>query len=264
MAQHTAEEFTVFKWNVTGDELKQFKNAKYKKTFFSPKFNTIGGVWSLAICPNGLLEEGTAYMFIQCHSHDRMKKKLKVCHYVDISQVNHSEITFDGTTFEGGIVPCKSPFQMKNIRSKSALSIEVTLWREESIDQEWREYFITETNRMTPLLSRSKLSVYHFTTQQFRKDNLKLKAILNGIASYCSLRMSQKDEEINKLQSSVTDQKVRNDALSDQVNVLSHERDGLKAEKENLKHHAEVMTTEFETEKQSYESRVQQHKQEIE
>eukprot|EP01083_Nonionella_stella_P123092 370688_1 len=72
---------------------------------------------------------------------------------------------------------------------------------------------------------------------------------------------TKKQEDIATLQSCVSDQKARNDALNDQVNGLSHELDGLKAEKENLKH---AMKTDFETETQSYESKVQQYKQEIE
>eukprot|EP01083_Nonionella_stella_P250051 863996_1 len=60
---------------------------------------------------------------------------------------------------------------------------------------------------------------------------------------------TKKQEDIATLQSCVSDQKARNDALNDQVNVLSHERDGLKAEKENLKHQMDDLQRHFENEK---------------
>eukprot|EP01083_Nonionella_stella_P123093 370691_1 len=89
-------------------------------------------------------------------------------------------------------------------------------------------------------------------------------AALNKTIDTLTADIGQKSDEFTKLQTSISDQKARNNALSDQINVLSHELEGLKAEKETLKQQAQVMTTEFETEKQSYESRVQQYEQEVE
>eukprot|EP01083_Nonionella_stella_P301770 1037211_1 len=49
----TQSEHGFIQWKITGDLLNQWKNAKYKKYFTSPHFNTMGGEWHFTIAPNG-------------------------------------------------------------------------------------------------------------------------------------------------------------------------------------------------------------------
>eukprot|EP01083_Nonionella_stella_P301772 1037215_1 len=64
----TQSEHGFIQWKITGDLLNQWKNAKYKKYFTSPHFNTMGGEWRFTIVPNGWTREGIGHLEITCKS----------------------------------------------------------------------------------------------------------------------------------------------------------------------------------------------------
>eukprot|EP01083_Nonionella_stella_P109945 321255_1 len=174
-----------FEWKVSNYLLQKWKNAKPEQIFVSPKFDTIGGEWRMEIYPNGIeLSEGTAALCIGCyksnHSND---EELNVCYYVDVIPFD-SQIDLDGNTIDtkmdvqSQFIVCDSPFLLKDIQNESSITIGVKLWQLESIDQyetqflsnlysnkmqspiEWRQYFITETHRVSIWLLRLGLSQY--------------------------------------------------------------------------------------------------------
>eukprot|EP01083_Nonionella_stella_P152877 490490_1 len=58
-----SDENTYFEWKVSNHLIQQWKNAKYKKPFYSPSFNAIGAELYFGICPNGWKKEGTARLY---------------------------------------------------------------------------------------------------------------------------------------------------------------------------------------------------------
>eukprot|EP01083_Nonionella_stella_P136096 413947_1 len=196
---NVSEGTSYFEWNVTNRLLRQWKEAKYKQVFFSPRFDAIGGVWYFGIYPNGKTTEGEAYLYIWCQS--LTSDQMNVCH---VTQSNNSQMHLDGHTIKkGGSFACKSPFQHKNILNEASVTIGTKLFAKESIDnaearfisklyankaqspKEWTEYFITESNRAMALLSRLGLGHYGsilaanacFTMKQLRDSVCDLKGI---------------------------------------------------------------------------------------
>eukprot|EP01083_Nonionella_stella_P007907 22755_1 len=84
----------VFEWKINGDLMEQFKNAQYKKAFFSPHFKAIGCKWYFAIMPNGWDTEGTAKFYIVCNSIE--SNEVNVSYYVDGPSLEYSQMNCDG------------------------------------------------------------------------------------------------------------------------------------------------------------------------
>eukprot|EP01083_Nonionella_stella_P152873 490486_1 len=57
-----SDENTYFEWKVSNYLIQQWKSAKYKKVFFSPRFNAMGFELYFGICPNGWSKEGSALL----------------------------------------------------------------------------------------------------------------------------------------------------------------------------------------------------------
>eukprot|EP01083_Nonionella_stella_P301771 1037212_1 len=172
----TQSEHGFIQWKITGDLLNQWKNAKYKKYFTSPHFNTMGGEWHFTIAPNGWDTEGIGHLQIDCDSIESGQEELILSYYVEIMSLNHSQINRNGNTFKKD--KCRvlnPPFKHKEIQNKSSITFGIRLWANKSIDKaesqflsalysqspkEWREYFITRTNRVTTLLSAVGMEQY--------------------------------------------------------------------------------------------------------
>eukprot|EP01083_Nonionella_stella_P301769 1037210_1 len=88
----TQSEHGFIQWKITGDLLNQFKNAKYKKVFWSPTFKAIGGEWRFGIYPNGKTTEGNARLFIFCKS---IEDELILSYYVDSIGLDYSQINIE-------------------------------------------------------------------------------------------------------------------------------------------------------------------------
>eukprot|EP01083_Nonionella_stella_P044382 119493_1 len=126
------------------------------------------GEWHFTIAPNGFSTEGIGHLQITCNSIESGQEELILSYYVEIMSLNHSQNNFDGNTFKKGkALKLKSPFKHKDIKNASSITIGIKLWANEWIDKvesqflsalysqspkEWREYFITRTNRVTTLL----------------------------------------------------------------------------------------------------------------
>eukprot|EP01083_Nonionella_stella_P114495 338604_1 len=87
---------TYFEWKVNNYWMQKWKNAKYKKAFFSPKFNAIGGEWYFAIYPNGNATEGIAFIELYCASIECKEKELNVSYYVDSVSLEYSQTNCSG------------------------------------------------------------------------------------------------------------------------------------------------------------------------
>eukprot|EP01083_Nonionella_stella_P249898 863609_1 len=112
-----SEANTYFEWKVNNYLMQQWKNAKYEERFFSPKFNAIGAEWYIGIYPNGWTTEGTAYLYIRCHSIDSDEQEIDVCHYVEIKAFNYCQICFGGKRVKKGeAVRCNSAFKWNDIK----------------------------------------------------------------------------------------------------------------------------------------------------
>eukprot|EP01083_Nonionella_stella_P150352 478870_1 len=126
---------TYFEWKVNNYWMQKWKNAKYKKEFFSPKFNAVGGEWYIGIYPNGWTTEGTADLYIMCHSIESDEQEIDVCHYIEIKSLNYCQICFDGKTVkEDEVVPCNSPFKWNDLKNESQITIGIKIWRKGAID----------------------------------------------------------------------------------------------------------------------------------
>eukprot|EP01083_Nonionella_stella_P170359 579582_1 len=219
-------------WHVSNHWLDQWKNAAYKAVFRSPIFHAVGSEWQLVVNPNGLATEGAANLEVWYQSDESDKKEMNLGYYVDIVALEHSQMNLDGKTVakKDKYITLSSPFQFSDIQTQSELTICVRLWEKESMDEhearflsnlyshnhkklpnEWREYFVTETNRVTTLLSGLNLPQYvaifqeneYKTTQQLRgltHDDLKAinisvdghrKAILDEISACFSDSIDQ-------------------------------------------------------------------------
>eukprot|EP01083_Nonionella_stella_P098504 277050_1 len=86
----------IIQWKITGDLLQRFKNAEFRKPFFSPSFNAIGGKWYFAIAPNGIITEGITFLILSCASIESKEKELNVSYYIDSASVGYSQINIDG------------------------------------------------------------------------------------------------------------------------------------------------------------------------
>eukprot|EP01083_Nonionella_stella_P044383 119496_1 len=96
--------------------------------------------------------------------------------HVEVMALNHSQNNFDGNTFKKGkALVLNPPFKHNAIQNASSITIGIKFWANESIDntesqflsalysqspKEWREYFITRTNRVTTLLSAVGMEQY--------------------------------------------------------------------------------------------------------
>eukprot|EP01083_Nonionella_stella_P136098 413951_1 len=223
----TQSEHGFIQWKITGDLLNQFKNAKYKKLFWSPTFKAIGGEWSFGIYPNGKATEGNAHLFIYC---DSIEDELILSYYVESIGLDYSQINIDGngnTCKKEDNYMLKSPFKHKEIQNKSSITFGIRLWANKSIDKaesqflsglysqspkEWREYFITRTNRVTTLLSAVGMEQYaavfkdnEYKTIHHLRDLSHMdleeigvsvwthrRAILDGITSYFTSKQKKK------------------------------------------------------------------------
>eukprot|EP01083_Nonionella_stella_P158236 514774_1 len=127
---------TYFEWKLSNYLIQQCKTAKYKKAFFSPKFNAIGGEWYIGIYPNGKNTEGTAHLYIWCKSIESDEKQINFCHYVEIKALNFCQICFDGKTVKKcESAPCNSPFKWNGIKNESQITIAIKIWRKGSIEK---------------------------------------------------------------------------------------------------------------------------------
>eukprot|EP01083_Nonionella_stella_P136095 413944_1 len=224
----TQSEHGFIQWKITGDLLNQFKNAKYKKLFWSPTFKAIGGEWYFRIYPNGWSQEGVAALDIVCEAIESDVNHVHVCHFVESVTLNYSQVHLDGNSVEEDeAVECESPCKHKEIQNKSSITFGIRLWANKSIDKaesqflsglysqspkEWREYFITRTNRVTTLLSAVGMEQYaavfkdnEYKTMQHLRDlshkdleemrvsvGAHRKAILDGITSYFTSKQKKK------------------------------------------------------------------------
>eukprot|EP01083_Nonionella_stella_P249897 863608_1 len=126
---------TYFEWKVSNYLMQQWKKAKYKRAFCSPKFNAIGGEWYIGIYPNGWYTEGTAYLDIRCKSIESDEKQINFCHYVEIKALNFCQICFDGKIVKKSeSVSCNSPFKWNDIKNESQITIGIKIWRKGAID----------------------------------------------------------------------------------------------------------------------------------
>eukprot|EP01083_Nonionella_stella_P164875 547105_1 len=115
---------TYFEWKVNNHLMQQWKNAKHKKVFHSPQFNAIGAEWYVGIYPNGWQTEGTAHLYICCHSTESDEDEIYLCHYISIESLNHYQIKFDGDAVKkGAIRTCDSPFKWNDIQNESEMTI---------------------------------------------------------------------------------------------------------------------------------------------
>eukprot|EP01083_Nonionella_stella_P249902 863614_1 len=54
-------------WKVTGNLLQQFKNAKFKQAFYSPRFKTNDGtIWRIQFYPSGYVSEYKCSIYLTC------------------------------------------------------------------------------------------------------------------------------------------------------------------------------------------------------
>eukprot|EP01083_Nonionella_stella_P044380 119488_1 len=136
----------------------------------------MGGEWHFTIVPNGWDTEGIGHLQITCNSIESGQEELIRSYYVEVMALNHSQNNFDGNTFKKGkSLVLKSPFKLTEIQNKSSITFGIRLWANKSIDKaesqflsalysqspkEWREYFITRTNRVTTLLSAVGMEQY--------------------------------------------------------------------------------------------------------
>eukprot|EP01083_Nonionella_stella_P058656 153620_1 len=171
-----------FEWTVSNYMLQKWRNAKQKDKFYSPSFKAIGAEWRLRVIPNGWTTEGIAEVDLQCKSIESDEKEINVCHYADIVTLDYCQIHLKGTTAKASDwFEFNSPFKLNDIENESAMTFCIKSWRQECIDKEevqslshlyakkkkspkeWREYFITETNRVAKLLFRLELAQYAAT-----------------------------------------------------------------------------------------------------
>eukprot|EP01083_Nonionella_stella_P152874 490487_1 len=120
-----SDENTYFEWKVNNHLLQQWKNAKYKKPFYSPQFNAIGARLHLGIYPNGFDSEGTAYLYLISMS----ENEIHFGYYIGIEPLNHYAIHFKENKIKKRThVAFNSPFKMNDIQNISEITIGIKIW----------------------------------------------------------------------------------------------------------------------------------------
>eukprot|EP01083_Nonionella_stella_P144073 449108_1 len=137
---HEVKDKSVFEWKVNGDLLQQFKDAKYQKLFFSPRFNACGGEWCFGIRPNGLNTEGTAHFYLICASIESDEKGVNVCHYLEINGNDYLDIDGNVIKKRNDKIYFKSPFQHNTIQQKKEITMRIKMWRKEAMNKEETQY----------------------------------------------------------------------------------------------------------------------------
>eukprot|EP01083_Nonionella_stella_P178983 633985_1 len=95
----------VLQWNITGDLLRQFKNAKHKEEFVSPDFKTEDGtIWRVQFYPRGKTSSEQCSVFLLCATLSANKARIGVNYsfnIIDDIWINDSAETFikDGDTW---------------------------------------------------------------------------------------------------------------------------------------------------------------------
>eukprot|EP01083_Nonionella_stella_P272229 922980_1 len=126
-----SDENTYFEWKVSNYLLKQWKDAKFKKAFFSPKFNAVGAEFYFGIYPNGWDSEGTAYLYLV----SKEENEIHFGYYIGIEPFNHYQINFKKNKIKKGAeVAFNSPFKWKDIQNKSEITIGIKIWEAGSIE----------------------------------------------------------------------------------------------------------------------------------
>eukprot|EP01083_Nonionella_stella_P160659 525430_1 len=99
MAEQKQNTNGFIEWKVTGNLLKQFKNAKHKQKFQSPQFETIDGtVWRICFYPHGRQSPDDCSIRLQCVKLNSPNKPMGVCFSFNIREVDWC---YDhGATFE--------------------------------------------------------------------------------------------------------------------------------------------------------------------
>eukprot|EP01083_Nonionella_stella_P225956 802897_1 len=198
---------TYYEWKINKHWMHQWKQAKYKKAFYSPKFNAIGAEWKLGICPNGWNTKGIADLYILCKAIDSVVKEVNVCHYIEIDALDHSQMYFDGNKMKrDGSVTCNSPFKWNEIQKLSAITIGIKIWKTASIPKnEARLLSNIYSEKMVKLHKEYSKSIHHL-----RQENEELREDIEKKANLI------KDTALN-LNSTITALKRDNQAMEEKL-----------------------------------------------
>eukprot|EP01083_Nonionella_stella_P310259 1101671_1 len=198
---------TYYEWKINKHWMHQWKQAKYKKAFYSPKFNAIGAEWKLGICPNGWNTKGIADLYILCKAIDSAVKEVNVCHYIEIDALDHSQMYFDGNKMKrDGSVTCNSPFKWNEIQKLSAITIGIKIWKTASIPKnEARLLSNIYSEKMVKLHKEYSKSIHHL-----RQENEELREDIEKKANLI------KDTALN-LNSTITALKRDNQAMEEKL-----------------------------------------------
>eukprot|EP01083_Nonionella_stella_P191259 708064_1 len=214
---------TYFEWKVNNHLMQQWKNAKHKKVFHSPQFNAIGAEWYVGIYPNGWQTEGTAHLYICCHSTESDEDEIYLCHYISIESLNHYQIKFDGDAVKkGAIRTCDSPFKWNDIQNESELTICIKLWKKGSFNKKE---------------ARVLSNIYSEKEMKLRQENSETAMNLQSVNAECM-------ETIDNLNSQMAALKQENEGIG--AKLRSFAMRDLKTQEEimKLRNENERLTTE--------------------
>eukprot|EP01083_Nonionella_stella_P152878 490491_1 len=120
-----SDENTYFEWKVSNHLIQQWKSAKYKKAFFSPRFNVVGAKLYLGVYPNGWNKEGSAHLYLV----SKEENEIHFGYYIGIEPFNHYQINFKKNKIKKGAeVAFNSPFKMNDIQNISEITIGIKIW----------------------------------------------------------------------------------------------------------------------------------------
>eukprot|EP01083_Nonionella_stella_P191260 708066_1 len=220
---------TYFEWKVNNHLMQQWKNAKHKKVFHSPQFNAIGAEWYVGIYPNGWQTEGTAHLYICCHSTESDEDEIYLCHYISIESLNHYQIKFDGDAVKkGAIRTCDSPFKWNDIQNESDLTVCIKLLENSEKAMKLQPEYSDTTENLQSVNTECLETIDNLNSQitSLRQVNEGIGAKLRSFA----MRDLKTQEELMKLRNELERIKAENTQLNEECKETKLELIRIKSE----------------------------------
>eukprot|EP01083_Nonionella_stella_P182708 658082_1 len=215
----------VFEWKITGGLMQQFKNAQYKKIFFSPHFKAIGCEWCLFMYPNGYSQQGTAHFKIRCES--IASKEVNVSYYVDCVSLEYSQMNCDGNSvkkkrYKDSIV-FNPPFLHTDIQNLPAMTLRVKLWHKSCMDQNEERF----TSNVLSNQAKKILPNEWIECAMSEDNEISRFLALLGLLQHAPKFQKNKLNEMKQLVALSSDELEKNigvDALSDRKRIMDEAR----------------------------------------
>eukprot|EP01083_Nonionella_stella_P114071 336874_1 len=125
MAEEKQNTNGFIKWEVTGNLLQQFQNAKHKQKFQSSQFETIDGtIWRINFYPLGKRSPDDCSIYLQCVKLNASNQPMGICFSFNIREVDWCYDDADTFKKDGQSLGYGKPFTAEKLNNLEIMSIE--------------------------------------------------------------------------------------------------------------------------------------------